>query len=98
MSKVFKIEYRPVSEIANSPLMCVWHGCKAAYQGDQPYGWVNLITYSSKDPCFNFLDIPPKDLHHDAVLCPKHVRKLDGLLKDCGRELLRAVRPIEGAN
>jgi hypothetical protein len=65
---------------------CAWDGCTATYTGDQPRGWINLLTYWSPKPAHN-LKAMLRHCQRDAVLCPEHSRALEGLLKDLGRAL-----------
>jgi hypothetical protein len=44
--------------------------------------WTNLLTYWSKHPESNFLQISPEDIMRDGVLCPAHGRALESQLKD----------------
>jgi hypothetical protein len=47
-----------------------------------PRGWLNLLAYWSKRPEPNFLQIPPRNVLRDGVLCPEHSRSLESQLKD----------------
>lgn len=72
-------------------MMCAWDGCEAVYEGDQPPGWCNLLTYNTPQPVLDFREIPSGAMMRDAVLCPDHVRALEENLKDLGSALLAAV-------
>jgi hypothetical protein len=62
--------------------VCAWHGCAARFTGNMPRGWTNLLTYWSKRPESNLLQIPPEDMLRDGVLCPEHARALESQLKN----------------
>jgi hypothetical protein len=79
-SKVFEDKNVPLDDIVGC--VCAWDGCTTRFGGSMPKGWINLLTYWSKRPEPNFLQIPPQDIWRDAVLCPEHARALQSHLKD----------------
>ena len=84
MTKTQVFERKDIPKAALMSRICAWRGCTATCKGDLPRGWVFLIAYWSKKPFTNFMDIPPKDIYRDAVLCPEHARELESHLKDLG--------------
>jgi hypothetical protein len=88
-AKISEIVTMSMSELNALPYVCSWRGCRAAYRGDMPHGWVYLISYWSKRPHLFFCDIPQRDVSRDAHLCPAHTRELEGFLLDRGHVLLR---------
>jgi len=70
-----------IRNLLREPLaLCAWGGCAARFDPEKPApaGWVALSISSSTDPpvCVR-----------TAVLCPKHAKELDGLLKGIGGRL-----------
>lgn len=92
---VFLTGKMPVSELHKLNHACAWEGCKATtpMRAELPRDWRWLLLY------WDVTDGPPNPfrggvkLDRDAVLCPDHWRKLDGLLKDIGQRL----RETEGS-
>ena len=57
------------------PPSCAWGGCTAQYSGeDPPAGWVRITLLRS-------LGDKPPVYARVGVLCPKHARAIEGLLK-----------------
>jgi hypothetical protein len=57
------------------PPSCAWGGCTAQYSGkDPPVGWVRITLLRS-------LGDKPPVYARVGVLCPKHARAIEGLLK-----------------
>jgi hypothetical protein len=79
-AKVFEDKNVPVADIIGC--RCAWERCAARFSGNMPRGWIYLLTYWSKHPESNFLQIPPEHIVRDAVLCPEHARALESQLKD----------------
>ena len=66
---------------------CAWRGCSNHYQGEQPAGWINLLTWWSAWPAPNLTTAEVTSgpfCKRDAVLCPDHAAMLEQLLKDTG--------------
>jgi hypothetical protein len=82
-AKAGEVKSIPLADI--STCMCAWDRCAATFGGDMPRGWTNLLSYWSKRPELNFLNIPPQDMLRDAVLCPEHARALEFQLRDLCR-------------
>ena len=89
-AQVSEVKDIRISEI--SGFVCAWDGCAAKFSGDMPRGWINLLAYWSRQPELNFLNISPRDMVRDAVLCPEHARALKSLLKDLGQ--LASMPPV----
>lgn len=72
---------------------CAWDGCPETYEGSIPKDWRFLLVYWAEhpDPNTTLGDIcRGKRSDRDGVLCPTHTRRLDALLKDIGRGLIRS--------
>ena len=70
-----------IRNLLREPLaLCAWGGCAARFDPEKPApaGWVALSISSSTDPpvCVR-----------TAVLCPKHAKELDSVLKGIGGRL-----------
>jgi hypothetical protein len=92
VKKVMKVEVVTITpeeagKMVSGRHMCIWDGCAATYNGDQPAGWRNLLVYGAPRPIIDIRKIPNDTWDRDAVLCPQHVKDLDGLLKDVGQRL-----------
>jgi hypothetical protein len=55
---------------------CAWRECDRTYKGKIPEGWRNLVVIKK-----DLLNWDGFGADRDAVLCPNHVKELDGLLK-----------------
>jgi hypothetical protein len=79
-------------EVLNAPWVRAWEGCTNTKKGyDLPPEWVNLIVYWSPKPrpdlTLGEIVMSPF-CTRDAVLCGKHARELEALLKPlAAREL-----------
>jgi hypothetical protein len=73
----------PFEKLVAPPHGCAWNGCTASFAGQIPDGWRWLLLHGG-DPVLRFDDIPLQSMDQDAVLCPMHVGKLNGLLKHFG--------------
>ena len=83
--KIYERKMVKVSELVGNK--CWWRGCDRTYVGDMPRGWRYLFTYWSRQVQPDFFKISLQDLGRDCVLCPEHVRALDGQLKESGKQL-----------
>jgi hypothetical protein len=71
----FEKQVGDIGNLLREPLaLCVWGGCAARFDPEKlaPAGWIAISISSSTDPpvCIR-----------TAVLCPKHAKELDGMLK-----------------
>ena len=71
-----------IRNLLREPLaLCAWGGCAARFDPEKPApaGWVAVSISSSTDPpvCVR-----------TAVLCPKHAKELDHVLKGIGGRLV----------
>ena len=92
--KVRKIEQRLMKpeEFMDLPSMCAWDGCNATTIAPHKHGWSSMLLYKG-EPQLNFMEIEPRLIARDCVLCPEHTRHLDQrLLIDIGGGL----RNVEG--
>lgn len=66
----------PLNEIKGC--LCAWEGCREEFDGDKlPSGWRVLVI--ARGPLFDTQNLINAD--RDAVLCPKHFKQIDSLLK-----------------
>jgi hypothetical protein len=91
---VFEKKLMRPSELAAMGSMCAWDGCGATCGPKEylPKGWTVLLMFWSARPVLNVLDVPPRDMLRDAVLCREHTDALDRLLKPLAGRLDREIR------
>ncbi|TYR29348.1 hypothetical protein FY036_20940 [Mesorhizobium microcysteis] len=90
--KLGRAEIVRIDDFINMPSMCAWEGCHCTTSNADNEGWSKMVLYTGKTRT-NFLNIDPRRIARDCVLCPEHARYLDEhLLKDIGRPL----RHLEG--
>lgn len=85
-AKVMRVEQRTMSveEFASLPSGCAWAGCTATTAEPHKHSWSNMLIYRGR-PALDFLEIDPRQMARDCVLCPEHARYLDeNLLVDIG--------------
>lgn len=81
-----------MEEFRNLESMCAWEGCCATTPDPDKRGWSKMLVYKGKTQT-DFMEIDPRQMARDCVLCPEHAGHLDGhLLKDIGGRL----RHVEG--
>jgi hypothetical protein len=89
MAKTFGTTKMRAGDIGGLRHLCAWDGCTASYdiKSGQPEDWRMLLLFHAPGPIISILDIGDGAWTRDTVLCPKHWRELDGLLKDIGNKL-----------
>jgi hypothetical protein len=72
-----------LDEIKIKGATCIWDGCSARFEGDQPPGWIWLLGYSSPRPLLDLTRFLTRSGHTmvDSALCPEHAAALRRLLK-----------------
>ena len=79
-------------DFRSMPSLCAWGGCGASTLDVDGAGWSKMVLYSGETHA-NFLDINPRRMARDCVLCPTHARQLDEqVLIDIGGRM----RCVEG--
>jgi hypothetical protein len=74
--------------VAEHGLVCAWAGCNSHYKGEMPPDWRCLLVFWAPAPVDRISQIARYNKwDRDAVLCPKHVAKLESLLIDIGNQL-----------
>lgn len=91
-AKMDRMETIRVDDILAMGSMCAWDGCHATTTDPDKEGWSKMVLYTGETQA-NFLDIDPRRMARDCVLCLEHARHLDEhLLIDIGGQL----RQVEG--
>jgi hypothetical protein len=85
--KIFETKRLSVAELSAAWQLCAWNGCQAAFKGDMPRGWTNLLMFWSPGPALNFFNVHPGDWLRDTALCPQHTRLMNSQLKELGSGL-----------